>query len=167
MKKGLVILILSGIALLAFLYFSPVSPSASDSAATASTEETEEQTEDNLSPEQQVDEALRLMQSGELPPMQAILKIRDVAENYPGNVKANLTLGNFSMQTAQFDKAIERFTTVLEQQPENGIVHRLLAEAYLRNGDTAKAQQSFDKALELVDEQSAAGFKAELPELSK
>lgn len=142
---------------------SPVAPSEPATEPSNSTQPTKTASGD---PDAQVDEALRQLQSGELPPMQAVLKIREVAENNPENVKANYTLGTFSMQTGQFDKAVGRFKTVLEKQPDNGEVWRLLAEAQLKSGDTTQAKESFAKALKLVDEETASAFKKELPELN-
>lgn len=164
MKKGIFILAFLGVVLVAFFYMSPVTPSSAtqDNEAEVADETTQEQ----LSPEEQVDEALRQLNSGELPPMQAVLKIRDVAEKYPGNVKANFTLGEFSMQTGQYDKAVGRFETVVEQQPEYGQAWKLLSEAQLKSGDTTQAQQSFEKAIQLVDKTTAEAFKKEFPELN-
>lgn len=163
MKTGPVILTLVGIALLAFLFLSPVTPSQEAPEVTA-----ESQQPENVShnPDAEVEEALRQMESGEMPPMQAVLKIRDIAENHPGNVKANFTLGALSIQTGQYDKAIGRFNTVIEQEPDNGHAWKLLAEAQYHTGDSATAQQSFAKALQLVDQETAATFKKELPQLS-
>jgi cytochrome c-type biogenesis protein CcmH/NrfG len=163
LKKGLVILVFLGVVLAAFVYMSPVTPEVTTPEAEEETHHTEDTQE--ISPEQQVDEALRQLTNGEIPPMQGILKIRDVADKYPGNVKANFTLGTLSMQTGQYDKAIERFQTVLEKQPENGQVWKLLAQAHLGAGDTTQAKQSFDKALDLVDETTANAFREELKEL--
>ncbi len=163
MKKGLAILIFLGIVLVAFVYMSPVTPSTANETAAEENQQTEDT--QTATPEEQVDEALRQLTSGEVPPMQGILKIREVAEKYPGNVKANYTLGTLSMQTGQYDKAIERFTTVLEKQPENGQVWKLLAEAQLGTGDTTQAKQSFDKALGFVDEATANDYREELKEL--
>lgn len=163
MKKGLAILVFLGVILAAFVYMSPVTPSTADETAVEESQQSEDT--QTATPEEQVDEALRQLTSGEVPPMQGILKIREVAEKYPGNVKANYTLGTLSMQTGQYDKAIERFTTVLEKQPENGQVWKLLAEAQLGTGDTTQAKQSFDKALQFVDETTANAFREELKEL--
>lgn len=164
MKKGLAILIFLGIVLVAFFYMSPVTPSTDDKQS--ETEDQHTQESHNTSPDAEVDETLRQLQSGEVPPMQAILKLREIAENNPGNVKANYTLGVLSMQTGQYDKAIGRFETVLEQQPDNGQVWKLLAEAQLNTGDTTLARQSFEKALNLVDDATGEAFKKELSELN-
>lgn len=152
--------------LLAFLYMSPVTPATPVAASDETTVATEEETSENQGdPDAMVDEALRQLQSGEVPPMQGILKIREVAENYPGNVKANFTLGMLSMQTGQYAKAVGRFETVIEQQPENADAWYLLTKSQLNIGDTINAKQSFEKTLTLVDEETGNEYKKELHEL--
>lgn len=166
MKTGPVILILIGLALLAFLYFSPVTPQVAHQHEDTAEQPVAGENTGELSPDAQVEEALRMLESGEVPPMQGIMKIRDVAEKYPGNVKANYTLGVLSLQTGQYDKAMERFNTVLEQQPDDAQVWRLLAEAQLNSGDTTAAKASFENALKLADDNTGDQFKKELPELN-
>src|SRR5690606_7700569 len=51
-------------------------------------------------------------------PMAGIALLREVVEKDPKNVQANRTLGLFSLQSRQFDKAIERFKTVIELSPD-------------------------------------------------
>src|SRR5690606_34602024 len=51
-------------------------------------------------------------------PMQGIALLREVVEEDPKNVEANKALGLFSLQSQQFDKAIDRFKTVVEQKPD-------------------------------------------------
>ncbi|WP_417589068.1 tetratricopeptide repeat protein [Owenweeksia hongkongensis] len=145
---------------------SPVTPATSVAATDETTAVPEEETSENQGdPDAMVDEALRQLQSGEVPPMQGILKIREVAEKYPGNVKANFTLGMLSMQTGQYAKAVGRFETVIEQQPENADAWYLLTKSQLNIGDTINAKQSFEKTLTLVDEETGNEYKKELPEL--
>ncbi|AEV33954.1 hypothetical protein Oweho_2999 [Owenweeksia hongkongensis DSM 17368] len=159
-------MILFGMLLLAFLYMSPVTPATSVAATDETTVVSEEETSENQGdPDAMVDEALRQLQSGEVPPMQGILKIREVAEKYPGNVKANFTLGMLSMQTGQYAKAVGRFETVIEQQPENADAWYLLTKSQLNIGDTINAKQSFEKTLTLVNEETGNEYKKELPEL--
>lgn len=114
-----------------------------------------------------VDDALQKMQSGALPPMQAVLSIRDIAERFPENIKANFTLGLMSMQTAQFDKALERFQTVLEQDPLNGDAHLLLARARVALGDTSAATEGLNHALEtLSNEETKIAIREELASIN-
>ncbi len=165
MKTGPVILSIFALALLAFLIYSPVTPpAASQESEVAAPAESPEIAADD--PDARVEEALRNLQSGATPPMEAIVQIREVAEQYPDNVKANFTLGVLSIETGQYEKAIGRFKTVTAQQPGNGEAWKLLAQSQLRAGDTVNAKVSFEKALPLVDEKTRAAYKEELPELS-
>ncbi|WP_276360047.1 tetratricopeptide repeat protein [Daejeonella sp. H1SJ63] len=50
-------------------------------------------------------------------PMQGITLLLDVVKQDPKNLKANLNLGLFSMKSGQFDKAVERFKTVIAIAP--------------------------------------------------
>lgn len=50
-------------------------------------------------------------------PMQGIQLLLGVVKNDPKNLKANLNLGLFSMKSGQFDKAVERFKTVIAKAP--------------------------------------------------
>lgn len=168
MKKAIVILVLVGLGIFALVYFSPVTP---DSAPTLDTELQDENSDgqdaSSLSPEEQVDEALKQLENSELPPMQAILKIRSVAESYPGNVKANYTLGVLGIQTAQYEKAIGRFETVLETESDNLNSLQLIAGAHLSMGDTAKAKDYLSKAAALAtDSARIAEINSELNKIN-
>lgn len=47
------------------------------------------------------------------PPMQVIIKLKDLADHEPENVEAQYHLGLFSWQTNQYDKAMDRFQKVI------------------------------------------------------
>lgn len=65
------------------------------------------------SDEERVRHVIYLVQTGQAgPPMQAIILLREVAEQQPDNIELQLQLGHFSMQTNQFNKAIERYEIV-------------------------------------------------------
>lgn len=55
--------------------------------------------------------------SGTPNPMQGIQLLLEVVKNDPKNLKANLNLGLFSMKSGQYEKAVERFKTVIAQDP--------------------------------------------------
>ncbi|TZF86067.1 tetratricopeptide repeat protein (plasmid) [Pedobacter sp. BS3] len=55
--------------------------------------------------------------SGTANPMQGIQLLLEVVKEDPENVKANMNLGLFSMRSGQFDKAVNRFKTVIKHQP--------------------------------------------------
>ena len=114
-----------------------------------------------------VDEALRQLESGELPPMQAVLSIRDISDRFPENIKANFTLGVMSMQTGQFEKAEDRFSKVLNQDDQNLDAHLLFARAKLFGGDTNSALNSLESALKVLnDEETRKAIREELASIN-
>lgn len=72
-------------------------------------------------------------------PMKGILQLVDLNEKHPNNVKVLNHLGRLAIQTNQFDKAIERFGQVIEQDPENLQANCLIIEAYEGKGMTKEA----------------------------
>jgi len=74
-------------------------------------------------------------------PMKGIFLLREVVAEDSTNVEAQLNLGFFSMQSGQYDKAVNRFKTVLRIQPELSEVQLYLSEAYQANGDNQAALQ--------------------------
>ena len=52
-------------------------------------------------------------------PMEGILKIREVVEKDSTNIYAQMMLGNGSLISGQYDKAITRLQTVDRLQPDN------------------------------------------------
>lgn len=67
-------------------------------------------------------------------PMKGIFLLREVIADDPENIDALLNLGFFSMQSGQYDKAEERFKTVVGLQPELAEVRLYLAEALQAQG---------------------------------
>jgi tetratricopeptide (TPR) repeat protein len=91
-------------------------------------------------------------------PMSGILKLRALADANPMNVEAQLNLGFFAMQTAQYDKAIERFIKVLEADKEYLAVRFYLSEAYIATGKKDEAINQLNiivKEARLKNEQAA------------
>lgn len=103
--------------------------------------------------DKKVEEALRLLQSGEAPPMTAIGMIREVLEEDPDHYAALLSLGLMSLQTNQYEKAVERFERLLIQDDETPRVLDAAGAAYLGVGDTAMALVQYRKMLNLELEQ--------------
>jgi len=87
-------------------------------------------------------------------PMQGIAMLRAVLEKEPLNTKANLELGRFSMMSGQYDKAIERFTAVLQKDSLHLQSRYFLAEGYLGNSDTAAAIGQLEKIIEIEQDTS-------------
>jgi cytochrome c-type biogenesis protein CcmH/NrfG len=57
-------------------------------------------------------EAVALVNGQE--PMRGIMMLREILEEDPDNVEAHWNLGLFSVQSGQYDKALERFKKVVE-----------------------------------------------------
>ena len=72
-------------------------------------------------------------------PMEGIGPIRAIAERDPKNMYAQFILGLGGIRSGQFDKAIERFTVVIQNEPANLEAAINLAEAYDRKGDKVNA----------------------------
>nr|WP_242692137.1 tetratricopeptide repeat protein [Aridibaculum aurantiacum] len=72
-------------------------------------------------------------------PMEGIGPIRAIAERDPDNMYAQLILGLGGVRSGQYDRAIERFTIVMANEPDNLEAAINLAESYDRKGDKANA----------------------------
>jgi tetratricopeptide (TPR) repeat protein len=87
-------------------------------------------------------------------PMQGILMIRDVLKEHPENQLALFSLGVLSMQSGQYDKAIERFETLRELDPENTQVWFYLGLSYKERGDVSNAITAFEQVKQLESDQN-------------
>ncbi|MEO0626214.1 MAG: hypothetical protein AAFY91_04440 [Bacteroidota bacterium] len=74
-------------------------------------------------------------------PMQGILRLRELQENYPDDPRPLVTLGRLALQTNQLERAAERLDNALQLDPDLQVAKCLRAEVYYRMGDTAAAQQ--------------------------
>lgn len=85
-------------------------------------------------------------------PMEGIMMLREIDSEHPGNVRANLELGKFSVMSQQYDKAIERFNNVLQKDSLNLQALYMLAQAYLGTKDTANALKTLEKTTTLTSD---------------
>jgi tetratricopeptide (TPR) repeat protein len=83
-------------------------------------------------------------------PMQGILPVREIAQKNPDNLYAQMILGLGGKKSGQFDKAIERFSIVVQKQPENVEAVFNLAECYDQKGDKANAVKWYRQVKKLV-----------------
>ncbi|HEY0978925.1 MAG TPA: tetratricopeptide repeat protein [Flavobacteriales bacterium] len=79
------------------------------------------------------------------PPMQTILKLRELAEQDPTNVEAQYHLGLFSWQTGQYDKAMERFDRTIQLDPKG------YPDAYAYLGQAYATLDSTDRAIQAIE----------------
>jgi tetratricopeptide (TPR) repeat protein len=83
-------------------------------------------------------------------PMEGILPIREIVQRNPDNLYAQLVLGLGGKKSGQYDKAIERFKIVAQQDPGNMEAVFNLAECYELKGDKANAIKWYEQGRELV-----------------
>ena len=95
--------------------------------------------------------------SGTANPMQGIQLLLEVVKEDPKNVKANTNLGLFSMRSGQFDKAVTRFKTVIEQKPDPEAWF-YLATSYENLGQNKDAILAYEKSKELAANPGLSNF---------
>ena len=83
-------------------------------------------------------------------PMEGILKVRQVVEKDSTNIYAQMVLGQGSLLSGQYDRAIDRFEKVLALQPVNLEAILLMAEVFERKEDKANAIKWYSQALPLA-----------------
>lgn len=84
-------------------------------------------------------EAVALVNGQE--PMRGIMMLREIVEEDPTNAEAHWHLGLFSVQSGQYDKALERFKKVVELDPEG------FPDAWFYLGRTYATLDSIDQAI--------------------
>ena len=91
-------------------------------------------------------EAIELVLSGDQP-MSGIMMLRDVLEEDKGNKSALLALGLFSIQSGQFEKALERFTQVSYKEKENTLSEDIgfIGKSYYERGIMMEVIHSIEK----------------------
>lgn len=105
--------------------------------------------------------------SGTNNPMAGIALLREVVEADPSHVGANKSLGLFSMQSRQFDRAIDRFKTVVSIQPD-AESYFYLATSYENIGLKQEAIAAFEKSRDLAADPTLTQFiNRKIDELSK
>ncbi len=71
-------------------------------------------------------------------PMKGIGLLMEVLAVDSNNIDALINLGYFSIQSTQYDKAIERFNKVLEIDPENAEAYLYMTDLYVQMGEIEK-----------------------------
>lgn len=105
--------------------------------------------------------------TGTANPMAGITLLREVVNEQPSHVDANKSLGLFSMQSRQFDLAIDRFNTVVSQQPD-AETYFYLATSYENIGLNREAIAAFEKSRDLAADPTLTQFiNRKIDELSK
>ena len=82
-------------------------------------------------------------------PMQGIMLLLDVVKQEPDNINANLNLGLFAINSGQYQKAVQRFKTVIAKKP-TADAYFYIAEAYKQLGMKPEAIAAYQKCREMV-----------------
>ena len=96
-------------------------------------------------------------------PMQGIMLLLDVVKQDPKNRSANLSLGMFAMKSGQYEKAVQRFKTIIAQKPEVE-PYFYLAESYKQLGMKTEAIGAYQKCREMMPD---SAFDARIDEYIK
>ena len=87
--------------------------------------------------------------------MKGVQLLKDVTRRDSNNVDANYTLGMLSMRSGQYEKACERFKTLVRVQPMSAEFHYYLGESYSQLGKKMDAIKSFETFKGLVPDEKA------------
>ena len=82
-------------------------------------------------------------------PMKGIIMLREVLADDPKNELALFNMGMLSIQSGQYDRAIERLQQLVAINPQHVQGHLLLGVAYLNKGEKAEARKQFEKVKQL------------------
>lgn len=78
-------------------------------------------------------------------PMQAIMGLRQVLSENPKYIPAIMSMGALSMQSGQYDKALERFRQVLALDPTNLNAELGLAYSLIETNNKAQAKEILER----------------------
>lgn len=95
-------------------------------------------------PASEIMQAVEMVRSGQ-DPMAGIMKLRKVLEENPQNAEAHFYLGVFSVQSGQYDKAIERLNTVLSLDKNYIDAYLYLGQAFASKGEKENAIKNYEK----------------------
>lgn len=87
-----------------------------------------------------------------LMPMKGIGILKEVLNKDPKNVDALTNLGYFAIQSGQYEKAIERFETVLQIEPRNAEAYIYLTDVYLSQDKVEEGIETLEKYKSLVED---------------
>lgn len=82
-------------------------------------------------------------------PMQGITLLREVLAEDPKNQSALFNLGMLSVQSGQYDRAIERLNDLIAINPGHVQAQLLLGVSYMNKGDKKLAREQFEKVKQL------------------
>jgi len=82
-------------------------------------------------------------------PMQGVTMLREVLAEDPKNEPALLNMGMLSIQSGQYERAVERLAELVKINPNHTQGHLLLGIALMNAGDKERARQQFEKVKQM------------------
>lgn len=146
MKVGPIIAIACAVGVTVGLYFANRTPSEEKLAADRMREAEQEMTEQQSSLDDKVAQAVEIIQGGEQPPMVAIGLLREVLAEDPQHHEALMWMGEFSVMSGQYEKAVDRYNEILTYYPTDEVALNKLVGVHLaisQNEEAVTAMQDF------------------------
>lgn len=84
--------------------------------------------------------------------MKGVMQLLSVVQRDSTNMKAQMVLGIGGVISTQYDKAVDRLTTVVKNQPNNLEAISWLADAYAGKGDKANAIKWYEITKRMVND---------------
>lgn len=146
-KRTQIVVLLAALFLVVLLIVAPRIPKSAQLLAEAEKSRSEDPVQ------QRISEAVAMVQSGESP-MQGVMKLREILEEYPDHLDVHWHLGHFSVQSGQYEKAIERFQKVVELDDHGHYpdANFYLGKTYATLNEKERAIDSFEQYLEVVQD---------------
>jgi tetratricopeptide (TPR) repeat protein len=141
-RSGILAITIVGIIMFMVLLFPNVSKEFSD-----------KNTNQNIL-DTKVQSAVKMIESGEGNPMEAIFALREVVELDSNHRDAQFYLGQFSIMSGQWNKAIDRFKKVLRINSSDEYAIESLAIARFQKGEKNGAVEDLKSYLELFPNSS-------------
>ena len=149
LTSGQIILLITAVVATAVIVLSDRQPSSSPEKA--------EYVEETITEEDvKIEKALEIINGGGQP-MEGILMLKELADSDDPNIDAVFLLGQLSVQSGQLEKAVERYSQVLEIQPGHIDATWELAMLNMKMGDLEDAIARFEYCIE-KDESFVNGY---------
>jgi cytochrome c-type biogenesis protein CcmH/NrfG len=133
LKKPQLLVLLGSVVVIVLLVMAPRIPAGKQAMATTMADPMKIRTA----------EAVALVNGED--PMRGIMALREILQDDPNNVEAHWHLGLFSVQSGQFEKALERFKTVVELAGDD------VPDAWFYLGRTYATLDSLPQAIESME----------------
>ncbi len=145
-KKPQIVVLLAALFLVVLLILAPRVPKETRKLA----EETSKEVADPI--QQRIDEAVVMVQSEN--PMQGIMMLREILDENPDQIDVHWHLAHFSVQSGQFDIAVERFAKVIELDADGVFpdARFYLGKTYATLEKNQEAIQEFELYLKLASD---------------